>query len=49
MVDRSAVCVSYQTKPKGGTASTVKYAQAKRLTVRNLADSYTGDDAAKTE
>ena len=38
MVDRSAVCVSYQTKPKGGTASTVKYARAKGLDVRNLAE-----------
>ena len=38
MVDRSAVCVSYQTKADGGTASTVKYAQVKGLTVWNLAE-----------
>ena len=38
MVDRSAVCVSYQTKPDGGTATTVKYAQRKGLTVWNLAE-----------
>ena len=38
MVDRSAVCVSYQTKPKGGTASTVKYARRKGLAVWNLAE-----------
>ena len=38
MVDRSAICVCYQTKPKGGTASTVKYARAKGLEVWNLAE-----------
>ena len=38
MVDRSALCVCYLIKADGGTASTVKYAQVKGLTVRNLAD-----------
>ena len=37
MVDRSAVCVCYQTKEYGGTAFTVKFAQAKGLTIHNLA------------
>lgn len=38
MVDRSAVCVSYQTKADGGTATTVKYAQRKGVTIWNLAE-----------
>lgn len=38
MVDRSAVCVSYQTKADGGTASTVKYTMSKGLVVCNLAE-----------
>lgn len=38
MVERSAVCISYQTKTEGGTASTVKSARAKGLTVWNLAE-----------
>ena len=36
MVDRSAVCVCYQTKDDGGTAYTVMYAQSKRTRVYNL-------------
>ena len=36
MVDRSNVCVCYLIKKKGGTASTVKYANAKGLRVLNL-------------
>lgn len=38
MVDRSSVCVCYLTQEKGGTASTVKYAHAKKLIVWNLAE-----------
>ena len=36
MVDRSVVCVSYQTKDEGGTASTVKYARDKGLSIYSL-------------
>ena len=36
MVDRSAVCVCYQTKNDGGTASTVKYAKWRGVSVENL-------------
>lgn len=33
MVDRSSVCICYLTKNKGGTASTVAYAQKKGLAI----------------
>ena len=36
MVDRSAFCICYQTRDDGGTASTVKYAQAKGLSIQNM-------------
>ena len=38
MVDRSSVCVCYQTQEKGGTAYTVKYARKYGLRVINLAE-----------
>ena len=38
MVNHSSVCICYLTKDKGGTASTVKYAQGKGLIIRNLAN-----------
>ena len=37
MVDRSAVCICYQTKDDGGTAYTVEYATVRNLKVYNLA------------
>ena len=38
LVDNSSVCICYQTKPGGGTAYTVKYAQQKGLQVINVAE-----------
>lgn len=38
LVDRSCVCVAYQTKDTGGTAYTVKYARSKELRIINLAE-----------
>lgn len=38
LVDNSSVCVCYLTSDKGGTASTVHYAEARRLRIINLAD-----------
>lgn len=38
LVERSCVCVAYQTKETGGTAYTVKYACSKGLRIINLAD-----------
>ena len=38
MVDNSTVCVAYLLEEKGGTFSTVKYAQKKGLRVINLAE-----------
>lgn len=38
LVERSCVCVAYQTKDTGGTAYTVKYARSKGLRIINLAD-----------
>lgn len=35
LVDGSAYCISYCTRPTGGTAFTVKYALERRLTVYN--------------
>ena len=37
LVDTSSLCVCYLTKDSGGTAYTVKYALAKRVSVVNLA------------
>ena len=37
MVDQSQYCVCYQTRSRGGTAYTVRYARQKRLTVISLA------------
>ncbi len=44
MVDRSALCVCYLDKMKGGTMSTVAYAVQEKLSVLNLA--MADDDAA---
>ena len=49
MVDRSAVCISYQTKADGGTASTVKYARREGLAVWNLAEGSQEAGAAATD
>lgn len=38
MVDRSSLCICCMTAFQGGTASTVKYAQTKKLPVVNVAD-----------
>lgn len=38
LVDHSAYCICYMTKPSGGTAYTVNYAQKKGLRVINLAN-----------
>ncbi len=37
IVDNSRVCVCYQTRSKGGTAYTVKYAQQNSLDIINVA------------
>ena len=37
LVERSCICVAYQTKDTGGTAYTVKYARSKGLRIINLA------------
>lgn len=47
MVDRSALCVCYLNKMKGGTMSTVAYAVQEKLSVLNLA--MVDDDAASSE
>lgn len=47
MVDRSALCVCYLNKMKGGTMSTVAYAVQEKLSVLNLA--MADDDAASSE
>lgn len=39
LVDCSSVCVCYLTRPTGGTAYTVKYAQEKHLKIINLESS----------
>lgn len=46
MVDRSALCVCYLNKMKGGTMSTVAYAVQEKLSVLNLA--MVDDDAASS-
>lgn len=38
MVDHSSVCIAYFRKMRGGTASTVKYAESKRKEIINIAD-----------
>ena len=38
MVDRSSLCICYMTAFRGGTASTVRYAQMQKLPVVNVAD-----------
>ena len=38
MVDRSAVCVCYLMSDKGGTVSTVNYAERKGLIIHNFAN-----------
>ena len=38
MVDRSSICICYQTQDTGGTAYTVKYAQKQGLSVISLAE-----------
>ncbi len=47
MVDRSALCVCYLNKMKGGTMSTVAYAVQEKLSVLNLA--MADDDAVSSE
>lgn len=47
MVDRSALCICYLNKMKGGTMSTVAYAVQEKLSVLNLA--MADDDAASSE
>jgi len=37
LVDNSSLCISYQTRKKGGTAYTVDYANKQGLQVINLA------------
>ena len=38
MVERSVACVAFCNRPTGGTASTVRYAQARGLIVYNIVD-----------
>lgn len=38
MVDNAEYCIAYMTKPSGGTAYTVKYAEKNGISVINLAD-----------
>lgn len=40
MVDASSVLIAYLTKNSGGSASTVKYAESKKLHIINIADSF---------